>query len=891
MHPDTPPTAPQIQGYDSLRGAGPAVLAELQGVYDIFVDAAEFADAALELLNELPNEIMELKLWKNKGIALLFLDLLCWYMRVVMMVSSLEEKKVFVSLFNIAHAAVHNTSDISYPRVVQLINTVETPQNHFIHEFKHKDGVLAPLICQFTDVLTVRMDTDNLKNKNIFNPVDDGDLMGLPAVRPLAPGNEHLSMFTELAEAHKYAEYVIFALLACPIMLYRQECLDLFRLVASESLVVTLYRDLVINIHQEFESITNGSQIKKDTNVARNYKLKPLLKEIAKDAVVRTGCVHRERRTFLRGELANLTNLFALSPGLLGPKFPMVFAIASLARSELLHFFCHVGQEARKDVKKSHSPEDYQPVQVMPLFGELFKLHSLVVKYAKVVQNYFIEYLSECDALAVERLNHSILRADSDSSFAHKVMNNVQLTLAGLVSEEPESCRYLEGLRVDWARFACYFSTNAMHGNAIAKSDEFDNLTKRMNSVVERTHFVDNLDFVYRNYFLPYNLWWFRSHVKELFLLTLGDYGSAQASCEYAPAVLHLPQTVLWACHEDCPEEAASIGESATRFCDACLTDLSAHVERAVVKLWDFYQSLDNMVQPIEAANRLERSQQAKRNASDQPAAQAPLPGYESTFMYRPTIMNLIQVKRNLVEIVAALDFSGTFVVFNREYNLAVFLRKQIYLLLEQRLKRLLFKEDTDIERPSIVLQKIIVGCQAIQDVVTLIDGDSGSITRNILFSSFVSLSLPPPGSPLRTLPQDEGSGSPLIWRIAAWFVRMVDLAATTDSGLVWVVSQKMFARTKNAFPVDMFLNPNDLNALCTLVGSQGVRVINAELLKVITQKVERMKDFVNENANELTEFSKNYFQSMSAAKQLKDLSGFFHDATACGVALAMREV
>ena len=47
-----------MQGYDSLRSSGAAVLEELQWVYDIFVDAAEFNDAALELLNELPNEIL-----------------------------------------------------------------------------------------------------------------------------------------------------------------------------------------------------------------------------------------------------------------------------------------------------------------------------------------------------------------------------------------------------------------------------------------------------------------------------------------------------------------------------------------------------------------------------------------------------------------------------------------------------------------------------------------------------------------------------------------------------------------------------------------------------------------------------------------------------------------
>lgn len=49
----------KVQGYDSLRAAGESVVTELQAMYDIFVDAAEFNDATLELLNEIPNEIFE----------------------------------------------------------------------------------------------------------------------------------------------------------------------------------------------------------------------------------------------------------------------------------------------------------------------------------------------------------------------------------------------------------------------------------------------------------------------------------------------------------------------------------------------------------------------------------------------------------------------------------------------------------------------------------------------------------------------------------------------------------------------------------------------------------------------------------------------------------------
>ena len=70
-------------------------------------------------------------------------------------------------------------------RVIQYVSTLEHPQNHFINEFKHMDNVFSPLLVQFQDTFMARADTDSLKNKNILNPVDDGDLMGLPSVRPV----------------------------------------------------------------------------------------------------------------------------------------------------------------------------------------------------------------------------------------------------------------------------------------------------------------------------------------------------------------------------------------------------------------------------------------------------------------------------------------------------------------------------------------------------------------------------------------------------------------------------------------------------------------------------------------------------------------------------------
>lgn len=49
--------AQKVHGYDTLKAGAGAVVSELQSIYDIFVDAADFNDAALELMNELTTEI------------------------------------------------------------------------------------------------------------------------------------------------------------------------------------------------------------------------------------------------------------------------------------------------------------------------------------------------------------------------------------------------------------------------------------------------------------------------------------------------------------------------------------------------------------------------------------------------------------------------------------------------------------------------------------------------------------------------------------------------------------------------------------------------------------------------------------------------------------------
>lgn len=584
--------------------------------------------------------------------------------------------------------------------------------------------------------------------------------------------------------------------------------------------------------------------MKKDGTVSRTYKLRPILQEIAKEATINTGLVHRERRAYLRGELANMNGLFSLSPGLLGPKFPQVVAAASLARSEIHHYFCHAGQETRKDMKKFFSTEGYQPTEILSLMHELFKLHGLIEKYTRLIENYYVEYLRECDAAILQQMVADCISLTADEqTHTMVVLQSFSSSLFAMNADVVDTIQLMP-FRLDWDRLTAIFSGRSFVSQPFAKSPQYVALTKRMNVVFERSNFVDNLHNVIKNYVIPHNVWWYRHIAREIFLLNLTEATDTFSVARYGCAVFHIPRFALMTTHEDCSEEYLLLGESATRYFDSCVVDVNNHVESSVKKLWDNYQSLENQILPVEASNRLGRMHQSKQQQlQDKDKKQTKstvldkMPGYESEGYARATISHLIFTKRNLLEVITALKHIGKISVFNREYDVLLFVRKSVVSFLEKSMQSVIFRTD-ELERPSLSLQRTVIGVQTVQDVMAVIDGDISSV-RNLFFQSFVSMILPPPGAAtrLQSIPGESYSGA-LIWQISSWFVKMVDLAANTNSGMVYVASQKIFTRTKEAYPIDLVLNLKDMKCLCTLVGAQGIRIICAEMLRVVSQKV-----------------------------------------------------
>ena len=62
-------------------------------------------------------------------------------------------------------------------------------------------------------------------------------------------------MYTELREASTYSDYIVYAFLACPGLIFDPDGKynEIFKLVISDHLVVNVFRDTVGNILYRFE--------------------------------------------------------------------------------------------------------------------------------------------------------------------------------------------------------------------------------------------------------------------------------------------------------------------------------------------------------------------------------------------------------------------------------------------------------------------------------------------------------------------------------------------------------------------------------------------------------------------------------------------------------------
>jgi len=880
----------KVQGYDMLRQICHNVVGELNFFNDLILDICEFRRAAKELLREIPQSLVHFKLDMHRGIIILYFDLMLAYMKVMLIFSSIEERKAIGSMYSAAYHCAKEENEPNLGELAKLLTDSDGIQRIFIDEFSPHSEFIGASILQFFESIMVNDSCENLRSKYVLNPTFDGDNMSGPSKMKLNSKSDcHLSMYTELREASTYSDYIVYAFLACPGLIFDPDGKynEIFKLVISDHLVVNVFRDTTLNLHAELESLYSSYPSKRDNvTVPKGFKVKNIIKEFARVAVQSVGMRHQERRSFIHAEVKNLRHLLTAVPGLLGPKFPVVLAAASMAKSELLHYFRHLSMDARKDVKKYMNGDHYKCRDITTLMDDLHELTCLVEKHREIVEVYYAEYLSGWDADTVAPLCAnavSVLPENSNEQITALLMS-IPHDLRTVDPEELSNSD-LSGLRLNWSRYTTILATSSKFSR-----EANDELAYLMQEVVEHSRYVDDLPELIKEYFVPHELWWFQSRLVDCFREGLEG--------TYRPmSVFGIVSAVPMSLHDDCPEEGLLLSESAWRLCDLLVSLTNKYVESMLGSLWDHFISLEKKSRASDAGQRLERQWHKQNQAKDgsKPSSQQAdhYPGFESEGWAKKSIAPLAHNRRSLVAIMEQAHSLGNVLVFNKEYNIEVAIRQFMSSYFENRIKSVVVPKG-DMERPSLVLMEIAVGCRTMQAIYEYISADMPRLLRAVLFRNFCDTTVPPPGAAtiLRQAPPKESPTGerPVVWQIATWFCMLVQQASASESGLMWIPSTKSFARAKTSLrPIDVYINRDEMAALCMFIGVQGVRCIDSMLLSIIAERVHTTRDFISENQTVLISFNRHRYKS-SILSQLKMTEAFLTASVTVGVALALRE-
>lgn len=464
---------------------------------------------------------------------------------------------------------------------------------------------------------------------------------------------------------------------------------------------------------------------------------------MATTAVQNVGVKHRERRSFVLAEIKNLLHLAHTVPGLIGPKFPVYVATASMARAEIMHYFRHRPLECRKDVKKNLNGEEYYCSQITYLIDALYELTCVVDEYKEIVTLYYGEYLSLCDAPVLEGLCSDAITELPEST--NPAIQTILLSIPSCARSASESNGIdLSGLRINWDRYSTLLGTVwgkfAGQGNIA--------LLSYMLEVRVRSEFVDNIDALMKNYFLPYELWWHMPTISEAF--DRGFEHNAKPLC-FFPILSHVSLNV----HMDNVLEAKELSRLTRKCCDRFMSKLSKHLTGYIDTYWGLYDDLEKKTLGKEAMSRLEKQyllKQARDKAlasgKKDPSLAQPEQhaGYESEGWASKSIASLIRVRNSLMKIMMSVKNMGTFFIFDREYNIEFAMQDAFAYYFTSKMKKIISQKD-EISRPSVILKNIVVGCRVMQSLCNIVSFDLSELLRTFLFDNFCDTTLPPPGS------------------------------------------------------------------------------------------------------------------------------------------------
>ncbi|XP_051865533.1 nck-associated protein 1-like [Pristis pectinata] len=835
------------------------VLKNVTNFYQSFVDVMELRDNIYELLNTMDACQMYLDINVNYDLTKGYLDLVTTYTSLVILLARVEDRKVLLGLYNCAYEMSNGTSDSSYSRLAQMFLEYDHPLKKLTEEFEPHWKLLTDALLSLQTLFPRRnLSADHWRSAQLLSLISTANTMLIPAASNTMPC-EYLSL--EVME-----KWIIIGFLLCHSSLNsEQACQALWKEAMQCSLCIELFRDEVLIHHKMTEELFSSMKgySKRISDV----------KECREHATSNSGSVHREKRNFLRSAVRELSTILSEEPGLLGPKALFVFMALSFSRDEISWLVRHA-----ENITKTKTPEDYVDSNIAELLFVMEELRRLLHTYKKVIQRYFLLYLSRFDAVILnETIQNLSVCPEEESVIMSSFVNS--LTSLNIKQVDTEEQFNFHGLRLDWFRLQAYTS--------IAKTPlilrENLNLASLMNTIVFHTRMLDDLDGLLQETGVLTPFCFSPSLFEKMFSQSAEDPTQLQYLIAFPMVCSHFSSCI----HDMCPEEYPVLESRSIKLCASFLDEIAKHASVCIIEaLFEQRNLSEKLLAQVHCSDHQQAvNKKRKKPAGKKAEPNREKPGVESQRKDRLIVTNMDKHHLTLTEYCKTINHVRQLIVFDHIILPVEYLTNHLEVRLTKAIVRLTgYNQATqEIVKPSEVLSSVKAFITFLHSVGHYVNIDVTRICKDVLLQQSQAV--------------DANGEITLTTAYTNWYLESL-LRQTSTGLIIHSPAIKSFVTMPieniQMFSAEEYSDVSEMQALAELIGPYGMKHLSEHLMWHITSQVNELKKLVVENMDILVQVRANLQKPdvmANLAKRLTSSDNVLKRMMIIGVILTFRSM
>ncbi|KAL2915385.1 hypothetical protein HK105_205001 [Polyrhizophydium stewartii] len=841
--------------------AGYADVAEATRPYFAALAAtAEFMDKCVLVILS-ASRFSRLNMEMNPDLAAAFVDLLIALSSTAFLVGTLgPEAKLVAFAYNRAHQVQMGGIDApGWASVSKLLCSYEKPAAAL-------QEALSPIASRIiTTVLSMRPDVEHrmaapidvLRSACALSPTAE-----VQGAQPAGMPHAHLAAMAGMPRIFKAC---VFAILIAPVEAFQQVAsIDQLKIALQYGFQLPLYRNETMHVGPEFEIVAKAN--------SRHSKIKSIVNDAISAGQAQAMQMHRDRRAFLRMQLKQSLSLLH-NDVILESKFnhicgKIIAATAAFARDEILWYFAHFERDSKK--KRESKTLDLNVLELIQLLMNSAPLRQAAASLKEIA-----------DDLRTPRETVSALaNALVECIAAMQQTDPIMLSASG----------DFEAFRMNAVRFQ---SHSSLTGDVFQTLD-FPNVIAAVSAACFATSWLDSFDTVLANLTSLKDLFFYQvvllEHLKEAFSQrseTLRTVGSICALVsDFGENILPAwPLEANWiSMHSIC--FATELLSVTGQFGGALAFDI-ATITCAVQSRTLPLETVAYLPKPSRAAADAKKKSPARKNVAEKPLIR---PGLESTLKGMDAeIQNLERLRTVLRNILLGLAQRQTIQSTDAEFRPIEYFIDALSVRFRSHINQSVFRseqssKDTpqgpggddimsfDVKRPSVLLHEI----QAFMLVAAMIDELAGTDTvcalRNILMeqSDLEKARAATSGDSDTTgtwgknkssrekgKPPSVNTVQPFLVSYMQWYCEFVGSKALTGT-TVYSPSRRAFCCIgASSVEAETFTDTHELDALCTLVGLQGMQFMDLKLTRQVTVLLGAVAEMVSQNQEHLERIAK----------------------------------